>query len=141
MASVAFHQFNQLRLEGRVKLFGAYGGYAAGEQKRDFVYVDDVVAVNLWFYDHPERSGIFNLGSGRAQSFNDVANAVVGALAPQATDNRIEYVDFPQALKGKYQSFTQADLAALRAAGCEHVFADVQTGVSDYMRKLMQSAG
>src|SRR5690606_11431452 len=80
MASVAFHQFNQFRAEGRVKLFGEYSGYGPGEQKRDFVFIDDVVAVNLWFFDHPEQSGIFNLGTGRAQPFNDVALAVVNTL-------------------------------------------------------------
>ena len=149
MASVAFHQFNQFRTEGRVKLFGEYGGYEPGEQKRDFVFVDDVVAVNLWFLDHPEQSGIFNLGTGRAQPFNDVAVAVVNALrtAPDAPrldagqaagQGLIEYVPFPDALRGKYQCFTQADLAALRAAGCNHVFADVQAGVASYMAALAQ---
>jgi ADP-L-glycero-D-manno-heptose 6-epimerase len=73
MASVAFHQFNQFREQGKVKLFGEYGGYGPGEQTRDFVFIDDVVAVNLWFFDHPEKSGMFNLGTGRAQPFNDVA--------------------------------------------------------------------
>jgi ADP-L-glycero-D-manno-heptose 6-epimerase len=147
MASVAFHQFNQFRAEGRVKLFGEYGGYGAGEQKRDFVFVDDVVAVNLWFLDHPEQSGIFNLGTGRAQPFNDVAVAVVNALQPQPDATRldaataaarglVEYVPFPDALRGKYQCFTQADLTALRAAGCDHVFADVQAGVASYMASL-----
>ena len=82
MASVAFHQFNQFREQGKVRLFGEYGGYGPGEQKRDFVFIDDVVAVNLWFLDHPEKSGIFNLGTGRAQPFNDVALAVVNALQP-----------------------------------------------------------
>src|SRR5207253_10144579 len=80
MASVAFHQFNQFKAEGKVKLFGEYGGYGPGEQKRDFVFVDDVVAVNLWFLDNPGKSGLFNLGTGRAQPFNDVAVAVVNAL-------------------------------------------------------------
>jgi ADP-L-glycero-D-manno-heptose 6-epimerase len=140
MASVAFHQFNQFQETGKVKLFGAYGGYGAGEQRRDFVYVDDVVAVNLWFYDHPEQSGIFNLGTGQAQSFNDVARAVVNTLSKDSADDLIEYIPFPDALKGKYQSFTQADLTALRQAGCMHVFADVQTGVSDYMRQLNAQA-
>ena len=149
MASVAFHQFNQFRTEGKVKLFGEYGGYGPGEQKRDFVFVDDVVAVNLWFLDHPEQSGIFNLGTGRAQPFNDVAVAVVNALRPEpgtppldagtaVQQGLIEYVPFPDALRGKYQCFTQADLAALRAAGCDHVFADVQTGVASYMAALAQ---
>ena len=147
MASVAFHQFNQFQADGKVRLFGAYGGYGAGGQMRDFVYIDDVVAVNLWFLDHPEQSGIFNLGSGKAQPFNDVALAVVNSLRPHTTssphlldeaidDGLIGYTDFPQALVGKYQSYTQADLAALRAAGCDHAFADVQTGVDLYMQWL-----
>ncbi len=137
MASVAFHQFHQMQATGRVKLFGAYGGYAPGEQLRDFVSVRDVVAVNLWFLDHPQLSGIFNLGTGRAQPFNDVARAVVGHFKPaQDAHSTIDYIDFPAALNGKYQSYTQADLSALRAAGCEHAFVDVQTGVADYMRWL-----
>ena len=147
MASVAFHQFNQFSAEGRVKLFGPYGGYEAGEQRRDFVFIDDVVAVNLWFLDHPDRSGVFNLGTGRAQPFNDVALSVVNArrqaggaealpLAEAIAQGQIDYVPFPDALRGKYQCFTQADLTALRAAGCDHTFADVQTGVSRYMQAL-----
>ena len=84
MASVAFHHFNQLRETGKVRLFGDYGGYGPGQQARDFVFVDDVVAVNLWFLQHPDRSGIFNLGSGRAQPFNDVALAMVNAARARA---------------------------------------------------------
>ncbi len=150
MASVAFHQFNQFNAEARVKLFGEYGGYAAGGQMRDFVFIDDVVAVNLWFLDHPNQSGIFNLGTGRAQPFNDVALSVVNALraskgeraldlAGAAQAGLIEYVPFPDALRGKYQCYTQADLTALRASGCDHVFADVQSGVSQYMATLSQA--
>lgn len=152
MASVAFHQFNQFQVEGKVKLFGAYGGYAAGAQMRDFVFIDDVVAVNLWFLDHPEKSGIFNLGTGRAQPFNDVSLAVINTLgqaqnaAPLSLEdavlaNKIEYIDFPEALVGKYQSYTQADLTALRAAGCRHAFADVQAGVAAYMQALGSTRG
>ncbi|MEO5670517.1 MAG: ADP-glyceromanno-heptose 6-epimerase [Ramlibacter sp.] len=150
MASVAFHQFNQFKAEGKVKLFGEYGGYGPGEQKRDFVFIDDVVAVNLWFFDHPDKSGIFNLGTGRAQPFNDVATAVVNALhldanQPATTQRAvsqglIEYIPFPDALRGKYQCFTQADLEALRATGCDHAFADVATGVARYMEALSMSA-
>ena len=149
MASVAFHQHHQFRQEGRVKLFGEYGGYGAGEQQRDFVFIDDVVAVNLWFFDHPERSGLFNLGSGRAQPFNDVALSVVNAeravrseaaltLAQAVQAGLIAYIPFPDALRGKYQCYTQADLRALRDAGCEHEFADVRTGVTQYMATLAQ---
>lgn len=143
MASVAFHEFNQFKAEGKVKLFGEYGGYGNGAQMRDFVFIDDVVAVNLWYFDHPEVSGIFNLGTGRAQPFNDVALSVVNALRVEKLDlasavkaGLIEYIPFPDALRGKYQCYTQADLSNLRASGCDHVFADVQTGVSKYMANL-----
>ncbi len=147
MASVAFHHFNQFRADGRVRLFGAYGGYAEGEQARDFVFVDDVVAVNLWFLAHPEANGIFNLGSGRAQPFNDVAVAVVNAvrgergeallaLPEMVAGGQIEYIDFPPALIGKYQCFTEADLGRLRGIGCAHAFADVAAGVGRYATAL-----
>lgn len=149
MASVAFHQIQQFKSDGKVRLFGEYGGYGAGEQVRDFIHVDDVVAVNLWFYDHPARSGIFNLGAGRAQPFNDVATAVVNALRADAApldtaaavrSGLIEYIDFPQALRGKYQCRTQADLTALREAGCSHSFMDVATGVRRYAQAIGPSA-
>ena len=145
MASVAFHQYHQFRTEGKVKLFGEYGGHGPGGQMRDFVFIDDVVAVNLWFFDHPEKSGLFNLGTGRAQPFNDVALAVVQSLQqlkgrdqPLSLDKAlaldlIDYIAFPSALVGKYQCYTQADLTALRAAGCDLQFADVATGVASYM--------
>jgi len=147
MASVAFHHFNQFRETGKVKLFGEYGGYGPGEQSRDFVFVDDVVAVNLWFLQNPDQSGIFNLGTGRAQPFNDVAVATVnaaralegGAALSQGELVRqglIEYIGFPQALVGKYQCFTQADLSRLRATGCVHAFADVASGVQAYVNWL-----
>ena len=147
MASVAYHQFNQFISDGKVKLFGEYGGYVAGGQMRDFVFIDDVVAVNLWFFDHPDQSGIFNLGTGKAQPFNDVAISVVNAMRKSRNEaalnieeavrgGLIDYIEFPPALVGKYQSYTQADLSALRAAGCNHDFADVQAGVSVYMHWL-----
>jgi ADP-L-glycero-D-manno-heptose 6-epimerase len=149
MASVAYHQFNQFKLDGQVKLFGEYGGYAAGSQMRDFVFIDDVVAVNLWFFDHPGISGIYNLGTGRAQPFNDVATSVVNTLRQRdgqsvlsreamVSQGLLEYVAFPDALRGKYQCYTQADLSALRATGCDHEFADVQTGVASYVACLAQ---
>lgn len=152
MASVAFHHFNQFQADGKVKLFGSYGGYGPGQQVRDFVFVKDVVAVNLWFFDHPERSGVFNLGSGLAQPFNDVAHAVVNSvratqnlpalsLAQLVADGIVEYIDFPEALVGKYQCFTQANLTRLRAAGCDHQFADVATGVSAYVQHLLTAHG
>ena len=147
MASVALHHFDEFRETGKVKLFGEYGGYGPGEQTRDFVYIDDVVAVNLWFLEHPERNGIFNVGTGRAQPFNDVAQATVNAaraergepalpLAEQVSRGLIEYIPFPAALVGKYQCYTQADLTALRASGCDVEFADVAAGVRRYAQWL-----
>jgi len=149
MASVAFHHYRQFRSEGHVRLFGDYGGYAAGQQSRDFIHVDDIVAVNLWFLAHPEVSGVFNLGTGRAQPFNDIALATVNgcrALAGQAAlplrqlvaQGLVRYEDFPASLVGRYQCFTQADLSALRGCGCEHAFDDVATGVERYVRWLAQ---
>jgi len=147
MASVAFHNFNQFRAEGKVKLFGDYNGYAAGEQTRDFVSVEDVAKVNLFFFDHPEKSGIFNLGTGRAQPFNDIASTVVNSLraiegeaalslAELVQRGLIEYIPFPDALRGKYQCFTQADQSKLRAAGYDAPFLSVQEGVDRYVRWL-----
>jgi ADP-L-glycero-D-manno-heptose 6-epimerase len=151
MASVAFHQYHQYKANGKVKLFGEYGGYAAGEQSRDFVSVEDVAKVNLYFLDHPEISGIFNLGSGRAQPFNDVAHAVANAmrkidkanpasLEDLVKEKAIEYIPFPDALKGKYQCFTQADLTKLRAAGYKEPFLNVEQGVSRYVAWLSVNA-
>jgi len=151
MASVAFHHFHQFRDSGKVRLFGDYGGYAPGQQQRDFIHVDDVVAVNLWFLAHPQCSGVFNLGTGRAQSFNEVAHATVNGcraargepaltLAQQVEQGLIEYIPFPEALVGKYQCHTQADLAALRAAGVDHQFADVATGVRRYVQWLSSTS-
>jgi ADP-L-glycero-D-manno-heptose 6-epimerase len=144
MASVAFHHFNQYRDSGKVKLFGDYGGYGPGQQSRDFVFVEDVVKVNLWFLEHPDRSGIFNLGSGQTQPFNDVAHATVNAcrahrgeeplsLAQLVAQETVQYVPFPEALIGKYQCHTQADLTTLRSTGCDLSFVDVATGVGRYV--------
>ena len=149
MASVAFHHFNQFRTEGKVRLFEGCDGYANGEQKRDFVFVGDVAKVNLFFLDHPEKSGIFNLGTGRAQSFNELAAANVNSALALRGEPRlpldelcarglIEYVPFPEALRGKYQSFTQADLSKLRAAGYSAPFASVEEGVAQYVNWLNQ---
>lgn len=146
MASVAFHHFNQYRADGKVKLFDAYGGYDRGEQRRDFVYVGDVVKVNLDFLDRGV-SGIYNLGTGRAQSFNELAAATVNScralegksalpLAELVTQGIIEYIPFPEALKGKYQSFTEADQSQLRAAGYDADFANVEQGVGEYVKWL-----
>ena len=148
MASVAFHHFNQFRETGKVRLFGPYDGYAAGTQSRDFVSVEDVVKVNLFFIGRPELSGIFNLGAGRAEPFNNVAVAAVNACRQQAgevplsleqmvADGMVEYIDFPDALKGKYQSYTCADISLLREAGYDEPFLTVAEGVARYAEKVL----
>ena len=132
MSSTAFH-FNQQVIEhNKAKLFAGCDGMANGEQQRDFVYVDDVVDVNLWFLDHPEQSGIFNVGTGRAETFNTVANAVI-AWHQQGS---IEYIPFPEHLKGAYQSYTQADISGLRQAGYSKEFLTVKEGVTQYLNGL-----
>jgi ADP-L-glycero-D-manno-heptose 6-epimerase len=132
MASVAYHLHRQLQEGDRVRLFEGCDGYGDGEQRRDFVYVGDAVDVNLWFLDHPERSGIFNLGTGRSQPFNDVARAVIDYYGR----GEIEYMPFPEHLRGRYQSYTEADISALRAAGYQAPFATVAEGVRRYMEWL-----
>jgi ADP-L-glycero-D-manno-heptose 6-epimerase len=132
MASVAFHFNNQIVADGETRLFEGSGGYGDGEQIRDFVYVDDVCDLNLWFLDNPDVSGIFNAGTGRAQSFNDVARAVIAWHGK----GKIRYIPFPEHLEGAYQSFTQADLTRLRAAGCDVEFRKVESGVKDYLDQL-----
>ena len=147
MASVAFHNYNQFKADGKVKLFEGSHGYENGGQMRDFVFVGDVAKVNLFFLDHPEKSGIFNLGSGRAQSFNDVAVAAANgcrkargeaplSLVELRAQGLLEYIAFPEALKGKYQAFTQGDLTKLREAGYEAPMATVEEGVSQYIEWL-----
>lgn len=134
MASVAFHLNNQLREGETVRLFEGCDGYEDGGQMRDFIHIDDAVAVNLWFLDHPEKRGIFNCGTGRAQPFNDVARAVIAYHGR----GRVEYIPFPEHLKGRYQSFTEADLRALRAVGYDREFLTVEEGVQRYMAWLDQ---
>lgn len=129
MASVAYHFDQQIRESGECRLFAGSDGYEDGEQRRDFIYVGDAAAVNLWFMDNAAKSGIFNLGTGRSQSFNDVANAVVAWHGKGS----LKYVPFPEHLKGSYQSFTEADMSALRAAGYDAPFKSVEEGVKDYL--------
>ena len=132
MSSVAFHLNTQIKNGENPKLFGAYDGYENGGQKRDFIFVEDCVAVNLWFLDNPDKSGIFNLGTGRSQSFQDIADSVINFHKK----GQVEYIEFPEKLKGRYQSFTQADIAKLREAGYQDEFHTVEEGVAKYMQWL-----
>jgi ADP-L-glycero-D-manno-heptose 6-epimerase len=132
MASVAFHLRRQVVEQGEARLFEGSGGYAAGEQRRDFVYVGDVASVNLWLLDHPQVSGIFNVGTGASESFNDVARAIIAGLGR----GTVRYIPFPPELAASYQSFTQADISALRAAGYGAPFKDVRAGIASYLDAL-----
>ncbi len=132
MASVAFHFNNQIISAGEARLFSGSGGYDNGEQRRDFVYAGDVADVNLWLMDNPQVSGVFNLGCGRSQSFNDVANAVIAWHGK----GKITYIPFPDHLKGSYQSFTEADMSQLRSAGYKAPFRTVEEGVKAYLDHL-----
>lgn len=149
MASVAYHFFNQYRAEGKVKLFEGCDGYANGGQLRDFVSIEDVVKVNMYFLDNPHKSGIFNLGTGQAQSFNDVAVATINtlriaeskpvlSLAEMQQQGLIGYIPFPEQLRGKYQSYTQADISALRNSGYAEKFLSVEQGVARYVEQMLK---
>ncbi|MGH7814250.1 MAG: ADP-glyceromanno-heptose 6-epimerase [Candidatus Binataceae bacterium] len=126
MASMVYQLYRQLKETGRARLFAGSGGYADGEQRRDFVFVDDVVRVNLEFGGGPARTGIFNVGAGEARTFNEAARALIARLGAGA----IEYVPFPESLAGRYQNFTRADLPPLRAAGIDLRFASLEEGIA-----------
>ena len=132
MASVAWHFDRQVSESGSARLFEGCDGYGNGEQRRDFIYVADIAAVNLWLHDSPGVSGIFNLGTGKSQTFNDVARAVIDFHGR----GKIEYIPFPANLQGRYQSFTEADMSALRAAGYDQPFRTVEQGVGEYLAQL-----
>lgn len=132
MASVVFHFNNQLKTSNKLKLFEGCDGYENGEQRRDFVYVQDTIDVKLWLFENPQIKGIFNVGTGKSQTFNEVAQAVL----KWHNCGEIEYIPFPEHLKGSYQSFTEADISALIKAGYSKPFKDVQTGVKLYLDQL-----
>ena len=150
MASVSYHLSNQMFKGGALKLFEGSGGYAAGEQRRDFIYVDDVVKLNLEFLDNPERSGIYNCGTGQSQTFNEVAVATINSVRKQhgnqaltldrmLSEEIITYRSFPEGLESRYQSFTEADMELLKAAGSKVQFRDVDAGVKAYVNFLFQT--
>ena len=149
MASMVWHCVNQYRERGHVELFGEYGNYPAGGHLRDFVSVQDVVKVNLHWLDHPHTGGIFNVGTGRARSFNDLALATINSL--RAAENRppltletallegvLRYCEFPDSLKGKYQVYTCADLTQLREAGYREPMLTLEEGVQRYIGTINQ---
>ena len=137
MASTAFHFNNQVAANGVARLFVGTDGYGDGEQLRDFVFVEDCVNVNLWFLERPTKSGIFNLGTGLARSFNDMARAILAWHRERSgRDGSIQYIPFPDHLRGAYQSYTQADITALRQAAYAAPFHSLEDGVRKYLAWL-----
>ena len=132
MASVVYQFNEQILSAGCIKLFRGSGGFADGEQRRDFIHVDDVVAVNLWFLQHRDKSGIYNVGTGKSRSFNDVAHLVMQWHGK----GQIQYIGFPPELMDSYQSFTEADITALCHAGYPQKFTTLETGVNQYLDYL-----
>ena len=134
IASIFYQLYNQIKETGKARLFRGWGEIAGkpvadGEQRRDFVYVKDVVNVNLWFWEHKAPSGIYNCGTGQAHSYNEVAKAVIAAMGT----GEIAYRDFPEVLKGKYQNFTESDPTNLLAAGYDEGFHNMNEAVKEYV--------
>ncbi|RLB93548.1 MAG: ADP-glyceromanno-heptose 6-epimerase [Deltaproteobacteria bacterium] len=131
MVSVVFKAFHQIVETGRVKLFKSYRNeYRDGEQMRDFVYVLDCVNIMWWFLQHPEATGIFNLGSGTARTWNDLAKAVFSALGRKTL---IEYIEMPESIRDRYQYFSEARMEKLASAGCSLKFRSLEDAVHDYV--------
>lgn len=135
MQSMVRKGFEQVMKEGKLRLFKSYKKeYADGGQLRDFIYVKDVVDVMVWFFEHPKTAGIFNLGSGKAESWNDLAHAIFKACGKPPA---IEYIEMPDNLKNQYQYFTKADLTKLTTTGCPARFSDLDSGVADYIKNYL----
>ena len=132
MASLVFHGFNQIKADGEIRLFKSCNpNYEDGGQLRDFVYVKDICSVILWLLEHPKVSGLFNVGTGRAQSFRELAEETFHALNMKPN---IRYIDMPEKLRGKYQYYTKAEMQKLQSWGYDKPFADLEQGVRDYVQ-------
>lgn len=135
MRSFVHKAFEQIRDTGKVKLFKSHRpDYSDGQQQRDFIYVKDAVEMTLFFAEHPEANGIYNIGTGRARSWNDLARAVFDAMGKEV---RIDYIPMPESLQPKYQYFTQADISKLRAAGCKTPITPLEEAVREYVQDYL----
>lgn len=132
MASMVYQLHQQLKTNGHAKLFAGSGGYGPGEQRRDFIFVADAVAINLFFAQGPVRQGIFNVGTGASRCFNDIAHTLIQLHG----QGKVEYVAMPEGLSSKYQSFTQADISALRQAGYTAAMTSLEDGIAQYVDYL-----
>lgn len=136
MASVIFHAYRQIKDQGKIRLFQSHrDGIGHGEQKRDFIYVKDVCEIIFYLMTRrPNVNGLLNVGTGRARSFNDLANAVFDALG---TQSNIEYIPTPEDIREKYQYFTEADISKLRETGYTGSFTSLEEGVADYVKQYL----
>lgn len=139
MRSVVHKAFEQVRDTGKVKLFKSYNeNYKDGEQKRDFIYVKDAVDMTLYFLENRDKNGLFNVGTGNAQTWNDLVTALFNAMDKPVN---IEYIDMPDHLKGKYQYFTEANMNKLRSAGYDKKITSIEDGVKDYVQSYLLKDG
>ena len=138
MRSFVLKAFEQIQAGGKVRLFKSYNPkYADGEQVRDFIYVKDAVAMTLFFFDNLSVSGLYNIGTGQAKSWNELANAVFSAMGREP---KIEYIDMPDAIRDKYQYFTQADMSKLHAAGYKIQTTPLEDAVKDYVQNYLMTS-
>jgi ADP-L-glycero-D-manno-heptose 6-epimerase len=135
MASVVFHGYNQIKDEGKMKLFKSHRpDYKDGEQKRDFVYVKDVIEVLLWFIEHRPNNSIYNLGTGKARSFIDLGKSIFTAMN---IPENIEFIDMPEDIRDKYQYFTEANMSKLYNIGYNNTFYSLEDGINDYVKNYL----
>lgn len=137
MASIAYQMYCQLKETGLARLYRGSGVFGNGEQRRDFIFVDDVVKINMFFMNNPEKKGIYNVGTGASRSFNDIAKTWISLLGR----GEIAYIPFPEELLTKYQNFTQADISALRLSGYSEPFVALETGVAEYYAHQKREGG
>ncbi len=135
MSSVVFHFYNQMKNNGEIKLFKGSHGYDDGEQRRDFICVEDTIKVKTWFQKHQNISGIYNVGTGTSRTFNDIANCVLTYFGK----GEIKYVDFPENLINQYQAFTEADMTDLKSKGFNETFTTLEKGVKNYLDWLSKN--
>ncbi len=135
MASVIFHSFNQIQKTGKVKLFKSHKPeFKDGQQLRDFIYVKDVAAVCYWLMENHIASGLYNLGTGKARTFEDLVKATFAGMGKEPV---IEYIDMPEDIRDKYQYFTEADMTKLKEAGYKENFYSLEDGVGDYVKNYL----
>lgn len=139
MASVVFHAYNQIKETGKIKLFRSHNpNFKDGEQSRDFIYVKDVVDVLIFLMHYRKDAGIYNLGTGTARTFNDLAKGIFEAMG---FEENIEYIDTPEDIRDKYQYFTRAEMAKLRSTGYAKEFISLEDGIKDYVQSYLDSHG